>query len=351
LAALLAFGRAGAGLRVFVRELAAAVAVSVAAVLTLTIGTRVAAGAWPDWNRYFAYILVYSVDEIVAIPLDFWSPALLMAAAIFLSAVGVVSIARDERIRASGPVLAGLAGFTGFAISTFTYFLGRAHPNNLLNLLVPMCAIGCLWASTFLPQRGEGFRAWRMVPLFCVLVAAASLIFYGGSFALVKWHQTALAQAVPFAAGQSSGNSGLPLRASLEDLWAGRTYHDEMVDNGAGLLQRYDPGTGPALVAIPQRLDRMWVTTEVLLSAGRVNLLPISNPEQDSLILPRVWPRIAAAVEAVPDGTILLTSVPQPQTGPPILQRVLGELQRRFQFQVLESSPYGLQVVRLHSHS
>ena len=62
-AALLAFGRARAGLRVFVRELAAAAAVLVGAVLALTIGTRVAAGAWPDWSGYFAYVFIFSVGE------------------------------------------------------------------------------------------------------------------------------------------------------------------------------------------------------------------------------------------------------------------------------------------------
>jgi hypothetical protein len=351
LAALLAFGRPRAGLRVFVRELAAAAAVSVGTVLALTIGTRVAAGAWPDWSGYFAYVLLYSVGEFSNLPLDFWSPALLMAAVIFLSAVGVVSVARDERVPASGPVLAGLAGFTGLASSTFTYFLGRSHPNNLLVLLLPICALGCLWASIFLAPREQDRRAWRVVPLAFVLVVAASLTVFSSPFAVQKWHQTAFAQAVPFADGHLPGNGGLSLRTSLEDLWAGRTFDDSIVDNGAMLLQRYDPRDGPALVVVGQ-------TTEILLKVRRVNLLPISNPEEDSLIISRVWPRIVAAIDAVPDGTILLTSTIQPQTGPrqpwnwsipsPILQRALAELQHRFDFQVLESSPDGLQVVRLH---
>jgi hypothetical protein len=353
LAALLAFGRQRAGLRVFVRELVAAAAVSVGGVLALTIGTRVAVGAWPDWGSYFAYVLLYSVGKFNWFPLDFWSPALLTAAVIFLSAVGVVSVARDERVQASGPVLAGLAGFTGFAWSTFPYFLARSHPNVLLYLLVPICALGCLWASIFLAPGERGHRAWRVVPVACVLVVAASLTVLGLPFAVQRWHQTAFAQAVPFADGHVPGNGGLSLRTSLEDLWAGRTYDDSIVDHGAMLLQRYDPGDGRALVVLPQRsepgLGRMWVTTEILLKVGRVNLLPISNPEEDNLIISRAWPRIAAAIDAVPDGTILLTCTLQPQTGPPILQLALGELQQRFYFQVLESSPDGLQVIRLHS--
>ena len=62
---------------------------------------------------------------------------------------------RDNRFQVSGPALAGLAGFTGFAVSTFTYFLGRSHPNNALNLLVPFCALCCLWATFSLPH-GNG---------------------------------------------------------------------------------------------------------------------------------------------------------------------------------------------------
>jgi hypothetical protein len=352
LAALLAFGRARAGLRVFVRELAAAAAVLVGAVLALTIGTRVVAGAWPDWSGYFAYIRMMSVGEFGSNPLDFWSPALLMAAAIFLSAVGVVSVARDERVRASGPVLAGLAGFTGLASSTFTYFLGELIPAQGPVLLLPVCALGCLWASIFLAPREQDHRAWRVVPIAVALIGAATLTVFSFPFAVPKWHQTAFAQAVPFADGHLPGNGGLSLRASLEDLWAGRTHDESIVDNGAMLLQHYDPGDGPALVVVPQVPDRIWVgdvTTEILLKVRRVNVLPISNPEQDTLIISHVWPRIVAVIDAVPDGTILLTSTLRPLTGPPILQRALGELQQRFDFQVLESSPDGLQVIRLHS--
>jgi hypothetical protein len=348
LAALRAFGRERAGLRVFLRQLATAAAVAVGAVLALTIGIRVAVGGWPDWTGYFAYLRLYSVGEFWTLPLDFWSPALLMATAIFLSVVGVVSVARDERVRASGPVLAGLAGFTGFAASTFTYFLGRSHPNAILVLLVPVCALGCLWASIFVPPRGQDYRAWRTVPVVLFLVAAASLSVFGFPGAVQKWHLTAFAQAVPLADGRLPGHGGESLRTSLEDLWAGRLYNDSIVDNGAKLLQRYDPGDGPALVVLPENTDVIPQTTEVLLKVRRANLLPISEPVEDNLIISREWPRIAAAIDAVPDGTILLTSTLVPQSGLPILQRALGELQQRFDFQILESSPDGLQVIRLH---
>jgi hypothetical protein len=88
-------------------------------------------------------------------------------------------------------------------------------------------------------------------------------------------------------------------------------------------------------------------TTEALLKVRRDNLLPIGEPVEDNLIISRVWPRIVGAIDAVPDGTILLMSTSPPQL--PILQRALGELQQRFDFQVLESSPDGLQVIRLRS--
>jgi hypothetical protein len=347
LAALWAFGRARAGVQVFLRQLAAAAAVSVGAVLALTIGTRVAVGAWPDWTGYFAYLRLYSEGDLWNLPVDFWSPALLMAAAIFLSAVGLVSVARDERVQASGPVLAGLAGFTGFAASTFTYFLGRSHPNAILVLLVPVCALGCLWASVFIPPRGQDFRALRVVPVALVLIVAASLVAFGLPNAVQRWDQTAFAQAVPFADGHLPGHGGLSLRTSLGELWAGRTHDDSVVDNAAVLLQRYDPGDGPALVLLPETTAIMPQTTEALLKVRRDNLLPIGEPVEDNLIISRVWPRIVAAIDAVPDGTILLMSTSPPQL--PILQRALGELQQRFDFQVLESSPDGLQVIRLRS--
>ena len=116
----------------------------------------------------------------------------------------------------SGPVLAGLAGFTGFAISTFTYFLGRSHPNNALNLLVPICALGCLWASTSPLPRERELRGWRMVPVAVVLTVFALLSVYSLPFATQKWHQTAFAQTVPFQPGSRPESKGcrcaLPIR-------------------------------------------------------------------------------------------------------------------------------------------
>jgi hypothetical protein len=179
-----------------------------------------------------------------------------------------------------------------------------------------------------------------------VLVVAASLTGIGFPGAVQKWHLTAFAQAVPFADGHVPGNGGLSLRTSLGDLWAGRGFDDSIVDNAAMLLQRYDPGDGPALVVAPQ-------ATEILLKVHRVNVLPISNPQEDTQIISRLAPRIVASIDAVPAGTILLTSTLVPQSdlarsALPILQFALGELHRRFDFRVLESSPDGLQVIRLH---
>ena len=71
---------------------------------------------------------------------------------------------------------------------------------------------------------------------------------------------------------------------------------------------------------------------------------------EDNLLISRLWPRIVGAIDATPDGTILLTSTLRSQSDLPILQRTVGELQQRFDFQVLETSPDGLEVIRLHSH-
>jgi hypothetical protein len=186
-----------------------------------------------------------------------------------------------------------------------------------------------------------------MVPVAFVLIVAASLTVFGFPGAVQKWPLTAIAQAVPFADGHLPGR-GQSLRASLEDLWAGRTHDDSIVDHGAALLQRYDPGDGPALVVLPWIGETDPKTTDILLRVHRGNLLPIGEPEEDNLIIPHAWPQIVAAIHAIPDGTILLTSPSTPQTKPLIIQRTLEELQHRFEFEVLESSLDGLQIVRLH---
>ncbi|RUP01487.1 MAG: hypothetical protein EKK34_28680 [Mycobacterium sp.] len=339
---LLAFGRQPGAMKLFARESLIAMAVCVIAVSGLTISTRVVSGVWPDWGGYFAYIRLYSVDEFGNLPLNFWSPGLIMAAVIFLSAVGVISIVRDERIVVSGPVLSGLAGFTGFAAATFTYYLGRSHPNNLLNLIVPVCALGCLWTSIFLVPREAGHRrTWRLAPVVAFSFAAISLIAIGIPSVALKWPNTLFSQAVPFADGHAPGHGGMQVAASLRHLWRGRTFDDSIAESGAKLLQRHDPGHGPVLIVISQ-------ATEVLLKLHRVNLLPISHPEQDNLILSREWPRIAKAIDGIRDGTILLTSSLHPQSEPLILLRARERIQIRFESELLENTQDGLQIIRLH---
>lgn len=341
--AMFAFGPPAAGLRIFLRQVIFAAASAGSAVCAMTVGTRIAAGEWPDWSGYFAYIFMFTVGEFGTIPLDFWSPALLMAAAILLSAVGVLLLARKDTDQVSQAVLTGLVGFTALAWSTFTYFLGEPFPNALLVLFIPLCALGCLWASVFLGYAVQRDRGWRAVPLAVALLVAATVIVFSSPFAAQKWQLSAFGQLM-----RPSGGVGYALRSSFEDLWAGRTYDNQMVDEGATLLQRFDPGDGPALVVIPQGLNRMSVTTEILLRVRRVNLLPISNPEQDTLIMSRLWLRIITVLHNLPEGTILLTSTFVPPNSPPIMKRVLEELQRHFVFQVLAAGPSGAEAVLLH---
>ena len=111
-----------------------------------------------------------------------------------------------------------------------------------------------------------------------MLLVFASLSVFSLPFAVQKWQQTAFAQTMPFADGHFPGHHGYRCAARWETSGRERTYEDGTADNGAMLIQRYIPGDGPALVVVPQ-------ATEILLKTGRVNLLPISNPDMETLVI------------------------------------------------------------------
>ena len=90
--------------------------------------------AW-SWGPYFEYLKLYTIGELGALPIVVFSAGPPMAATIFLSG-GYPALAGPlpSGDRSPPPMRIALAGFTGLALATFTYYLGRSHPNNLLEL-------------------------------------------------------------------------------------------------------------------------------------------------------------------------------------------------------------------------
>lgn len=324
-------GGPGAVRRVL-RGALAGLTVSVAAALLFSLGTLVLDGHL-DWGPYVEYLQLYSTEEFSQLPIVFFSAGPLMAAAIFTSAVMLLWLARVAPGALTPVLRTALAGFTGFAIITFTYYLGRSHPNNLLVLLVPVVAIAALWLHVLLDSRRLG---WQTVVASAIALGLAMIAVAGWPSVERKAGTTALALAVP--GGRSLGQATREL--------ADNPVLDPLTPVGAALLDRYLPAGQPALVITGPNL-----TTEILMAADRRNLLPISHPPEDDLIESSRG-RVRAAAEAVPAGTLMLTSpVPAPESGAPefvgLELLALRTLHRRFRFQPVHRDPSGLEVVRL----
>jgi hypothetical protein len=321
-------------LRQVARAAGLGLAVSAGAVLLYSLVSLLAHGNL-DWGPYVEYLRLYSTEGFGELPVVVFSAGPLMAAAIFLSAATLLWLARERPGAISPPPRAALAGFTGLAVGTFTYYLGRSHPNNLLNLLVPVVALGALWTQVLLHGRPE---RWRTAAAATLLLAGAMVFVAGWPSLQAKWPDTALGTIV----------RGESLSARVDRL-ADNPVLDPRAPAAVELLERVPPG--PAAVLTEPEL-----TTEILVRAGRRNLLPIADPAEDSLIRSSTG-RVEAAAEAVPAGTLLLTS---PEVEPPYqvsptgqfrdfnaLQRVaLSILRRRFEF-VPVASAEGLELVRL----
>jgi hypothetical protein len=307
-------------------------AVSAASVALLSLLTLLFAGSL-DWGPYFDYIRLYTFEGFSQLPVIFFSPGPLMAAAIFTSAVILLWLIRERSEMLSPGTRVGLAGFTGLAVITFTYYLGRSHPNNLLILLVPVVALGGLWAHVLLSAPAA---RWRTVATAVIVVAGAMLTVSAWPSVEQKWSDTALGLEIPGRGGS--------LPASLDRL-AGNPVLDQRAPGGVALLADHLLPHAPALVVTEPNL-----TTEILIRAGRRNLLPMSNPPEDVLIASS-RDRVLVASEHVPAGTLLLTS---PNTAAAVpggfneLQlAALSVLHRRFAFRPVERTSTGLELVRL----
>ena len=342
---------AGPGsLRRVLRAGAIAAGACVAAVGIYTVLVILLSGG-AHWGPYLDYLHLYSVDGFGQLPIVFFSPGPVMGAVIFLTVVGTVHLARTRSPAATAPQLAALAGFGGMALGTFTYYLGRSHPTNLLNILLPTVVLGGLWAALLLQARPSPAR---IAGLGAILTAAAMLAAMGWPIAKLRWQDSAFAQGVPYADGKPAGQ-GRSLGFALKRMWHEPVF-DGRAQSGAALLDRNLPRGAPALVL-----------TEPDLSTGVRSCARAAQPAADqqpdrgrpARLERRPRPRGRRARAA---GTLMLTTPPPKvpgQTGalggnPLDFVGVQVVRTRRptppVPFHRVEVTPDGLQLVRLQPH-
>jgi hypothetical protein len=309
--------------------------------VVFAVATRAAAGSWPAWRTYLDYLpVLHSVGGYFTLPVPPWSPAFVLAAACFASALLLaLLVARGpELVRERRELFVGIAGSTAFAILAFTYYVGRSHPNNLHHIAPPAIAMCALWAAML-----DDIRLRRLPLLRAGLIALAlwaGLMLASGSWhdAQAKWSRTALGTLV------SRSPSTLVDRVRF---LARRPAVDPRAPEAALLLRALDPGASRSLVLVDPEL-----TTEVLLRAGRGNALPIATPFED-VALKSGLQRVLSAVPRLGSGTTMLTNASylaaplgsDPNAG--LTEWAFWDVRRYFVLQTLARTPDGLVLLRL----
>jgi hypothetical protein len=275
-----------------------------------------------SWGPYVEYLRLYTADEFGQLPVELFSAGPMMGAAVFLGAATLAWLARCRREAIEPPMWTALAGLTGFAVAIFTYYLGRSHPNNLLILLPPIVALGGLWTHLLLSRPAP----WRTAGVATLLTAGAMIVVASWPSFEEAWKETALGAFI----------QGASLTDRLERL-ADNPALDPRAPAVAAMLAEHLPPEEPVAVLTEREL-----TTEILMHAGRHNLLPISNPSEDALIASSAG-RVRAGAEDLSPGTLLLIS-PAEFNG--LQLTALEVLERRFDFEPVASAE-GLELVRL----
>jgi hypothetical protein len=327
----------GARFRAAVRGVTRLVGASVCGVLLFTGLTRAATGVWPHWGSYVEFIRLYTTGGFGALPIGAWSPGLALGALYVASAVmliGVVVI-RPALVRERHGAFRAIAGLTAMGSLVFTYFLGRAAPNNLLHVSPPAVALVFVWvgiADVTLTSRRTAAIVIAAAMFLGALVVAGERENLAG-----KYPQTALAALL----GHSPG-----VTTQLRSLW-----HNPVVDPEAAHVVRFVTSLGLGHAALIVLLHPS-VESEALLRLDRGNAVGTSNPCQESLST-RGTSRVAAGVRALTIGTVLVTSSAPADVRRrlPIEQYTLALIQSRFRLRRLAVDGRGLEAFVLAAHA
>jgi len=343
----------GRRLRMFATAIATALGACVVAHVLLAICTRVFAGAWPDWSTYLAYLNVYSDQSSVVGVTVPWTPGLALLFVHLASLICLAGlVARSHPIvLARRPALTAIAACNGLGIASYSYWVGISISNALFFMGLPVVVVVALWLSVAHDTRARVPAVLKLVALAAGLWFAATLAISGWQDTEGKWRRTALAHAIP----KTGDDDGLPDAVS-------RLWHNPPSDprslQAQRLLDRHLRPGKPALVLMEPEL-----TVETLVRSGRINVLPISHPEQENLVPDHADPRVIATVDALQPGTLMLTqpaawNTPVKPPAVPVanglvrVQRLaLDRIRARFRLQVIDQAPAGLAIVSLRPTS
>lgn len=323
--------------------------------------TFASSGSLPDWGLYLSTLRAFLVGKVGDLTYDFspWSPGIGLGAIYLASAIGVLLLLKRRRDLAerNAAAIVALAGATAYGIALFSYLDNRSADHIVPYVSLPALMVVTLWLSLLL-------RAPDRVPLRARRGALALSLGVGALLVGVAWSsaqghlsQSVIAFAPP--GGKSLGGA-IDRLVDLPPLSRGAA-------EAEGLLDRYWPGQDSALVVVEPDLG-----VEALARSGRINVLPLSDPWEDSLVPDQRLDDLAAAFGGLRAGQrILLDSgalasfrqykrdrsldplAPNPNQTlvpsglAPLQEYAMYEISRSFDLRIIDRSPPGLAVAEL----
>jgi hypothetical protein len=331
--AAVADGGARRRVQMAIRRVAPLLAASAAGLLTFTLTTRVTAGAWPHWKPYLDYIRLYTTQGFGNLPISPWSPGLALGALYTASAIVIVLVAvtRPAFVRDRLVAFRAASGLTVLGALVYTYFLGRAHPNNLIHVSPPAVALVFVWL---------GIVSSTLDSRVAVAIASATTVFLGVT--IVASERADISKKYPTTALAAVLGNAPSLTSAVRTLWRNPLV-DQRSAHVVEFVSTIERGSaGITLLLTPN------VETEALLRLRRANAMGSSQPCQESLTTQGPG-RAAEEVAALQPGGIVVTSSAPADGGEllPIEQYTLVLLRDRFVLQEIAADGKGLQAFRM----
>ena len=319
------------------RELQARIVPTAVAVvvshISLAVFTYLRAGDWPHWWRYLDYIRLYSTKEFGTLPVEPWTPWLIIAGAYVVSVVALgvrrITLEKADLKHEYAVVFA----MSALGIGQFTYYVGRSHLYNLFHICAPAFFVAGYWfiaAARALPRASQPFRqsfvfACYGAVVFCVLTAIPDV--------MQKFDHTWLSFVM-------TGRE-----------WVEKPAAPRAVE-AAQLMRRH--AANARRVAFTSTSD---LQVETYLLVRKTSVWPLSFPAQDELI-PEAKERIFSTPTGLKVGDVVFVDTGSPEAVDPAHVRLVNGvnpidlalwngLAVSFGFEVVEARPSGMVALRL----